>query len=103
MREQRQESEWILSCQRSLRLKRRCTKDLCCHLLALVVDVVTKFSRGCASELLYADDLVLINETIDGLRNKFLTWKEAFESKGLKIKICKSKVMVNGGITGWLV
>ena len=34
------------------------------------------------SELLYADDLVLMIETIDGLRNKFFKWKEAFESKG---------------------
>ena len=32
------------------------------------------------SELLYADDLVLMSETTKGLRDKFLTWKEAFES-----------------------
>ena len=41
-------------------------------LLALVVDVVTVFAReGALSELLYADDLVLMSETIKGLRNKF--------------------------------
>ena len=29
------------------------------------------------SELLYADDLVLMNEMIERFRNKFLKWKEA--------------------------
>ena len=50
------------------------------------------------SELLYVDDLVLMSETIEGLRNKFLKWKEAFESKGLKVNLGKSKVMVSSGI-----
>ena len=37
------------------------------------VDVVTEFVRkGALSELLYANDLVLMTETIEGLRNKFL-------------------------------
>ena len=49
MREQRQGLEWILSCQRSLRLRWRCIKALCCHLLfAVVVNVVIEFVRGCA-------------------------------------------------------
>ena len=39
--------------------------------------------EGALSELLYADDLDLMSETIEGLRNKFLKWKEVFESKGL--------------------
>ena len=56
---------------------------------AVVVDVVTEFaSEGALSELLYADDLILMNERINGLRNKFLKWKEAFESKGLKVNLC---------------
>ena len=57
-------------------------------LLAVVVDVVTDFAReGALSESLYADDLVLMSETIKRLRNKFLKWKEAFESKGLKVNL----------------
>ena len=51
------------------------------------------------SELLYADDIVLMSETIEGLRNKFIKWKEAFESKGLNVNLVKTKVMVSGGIT----
>ena len=69
-------------------------------LLAVVVDVVTEFCReGALSELLYANDLALMGETIKGLRNKFLKWKEAIESKGLKINLRKTKLMVSGGIT----
>ena len=38
-------------------------------LFAAVVNVVTEFSRhGSLSELLYADDLVLMSETIKGSR-----------------------------------
>ena len=51
------------------------------------------------SELLYADDLVMMSETIEGHGNKFLNWKEAFESKGMKVNLGKTKVMVSGGIT----
>ena len=100
MREQRPESERILSCERSLRLKWGCTKDLCCHLFVVVVDVVIEFAReGALSELLHAGDLVLISETIERLRNKFLKWKESFEIKGLKVNLRKTNVMVSGGIT----
>ena len=52
------------------------------------------------SELLYADDLILMSETIEGHRNKFLKWKEAFECKGLKVNHGKTKMIVSsGGIT----
>ena len=61
-----------------------------------MVDVVTEFAREDAlSELLYADDLVLMSETMEGLRNKFLRWKEVFEIKGRKVNIGNTKVMVS--------
>ena len=47
----------------------------------------------------YSDDIVMMSETIKGLRDKFLKWKEAFESKGLKVNLGKTMVMVCGGIT----
>ena len=69
-------------------------------LFAEVLDVVTEFARvGALSELLCADDLVQMSQTIEGPRNKFLEWKAAFESKGLKVDLGKTKVMVSGGIT----
>ena len=37
-----------------------------------------------------------MSETIKGLRNKFIKWKEAFDSKRLKVNLGKTKVMVSG-------
>ena len=81
MREKRQESEWILSYQRSLRSKSH------------------NLSEGAQGKLLYTDDLVQIRQTIDGFRDRFLKWMDAFASKGLKDTIGKTKVMVSGDIT----
>ena len=69
-------------------------------LFAVEVDVVTELTNeGALSEVLYTQDLVLMCAAIEGLRHKFLKWKEAFESKGLKVNIGKTKVMVSSGIT----
>ena len=41
-----------------------------------MVDILTEFPReGALRVLLYADDLDLMSETIEGLGNKFLKWK----------------------------
>ena len=51
---------------------------------AVVVDVVNEITReGVLSEFLYADDLVQMSETIEGLKNKPLKWNKTFESKGM--------------------
>ena len=34
--------------------------------------------------------------SIENLKNKFLKWKEAFESEGLKVNLKKTKVIVSG-------
>ena len=58
-----------------------CSGGRCCHRNCQI---------GCAvSELLYADDVVLMSETIEGLNIRFLEWKEAIESKGLKVDLGK--------------
>ena len=63
----------------------------------IVVDVVSESVRsGSMSDMLYVDDLVLMSETMEGLREKFWKWKEAFESKGLKVNLGKTKVLVSG-------
>ena len=73
-------------------------------LFTVVVDDVTEFARdGALSELLYADDLVVMCETIEGLRNKFLKWKEDFESKSLKVNLEKTMVMDWQHHKGWHV
>ena len=48
------------------------------------------------NELLYADDLVLMSETTEDLKERFWNWKDALESKGLKVNIRKTKLMVSG-------
>ena len=56
-----------------------------------MLDVVTESVRsGSMSEMLHADDLVLTSEMMEGLREKFWKWKEAFESKGLKVNLEKT-------------
>ena len=52
-----------------------CHGSVLSFLFAVVVDIVAEFtSEGALSELLYANDLVLMSENIKGLRNKFLKW-----------------------------
>ena len=50
-------------------------------------------------ELLCTYDLVLMTDAIEGLRNVFKERKKAFESKGFKVNLGKTKVMVSVGIT----
>ena len=42
------------------------------------------------------DDLVLMSESIENLKEKFLKWKEAFESKEMEVNLKKTKIMVSG-------
>ena len=62
-------------------------------LFVTVVDVFSKNAReGLMNEILCADDLVLMSESIENIKEKFLKWKEAFESsKGLKVNLKKTK------------
>ena len=52
-------------------------------LFAIVVDVITENARrGVVDGLLYADDLVIMSEDMEGLKKRFWNWKDALESKG---------------------
>ena len=46
-------------------------------------------------EILYVDDIVLIAESMAELEETFYGWKSALESKGLKVYLMKTKVMVS--------
>ena len=50
------------------------------------------------SELMYAGGFVLIIETIEGLRNNFMKWKETFVNMNLNVDLEITKVMVSGDI-----
>ena len=66
-------------------------------LFAIAVNVISRNAReGLMNEIFYADDLVLMSESMENLKEKFLRWKEAFESKGLKVNLKKTKVMASG-------
>ena len=39
--------------------------------------------RGCPRELLYADDLVIMDESLDGLLNQFPVWKDSSDARRL--------------------
>ena len=44
----------------------------------------------------YADDLVIIAESLEECVRKLLTWKEAMEKKGLRVNAGKTKIMICG-------
>ena len=53
------------------------------------------FRIGCPWELLHADDLVIIAEALDKLLEKFPVWKTNLETKGLRVNVGKTKIMVS--------
>ena len=66
-------------------------------LFAIVVDLITENARrGVVDELLYADDFVLMSETMEDLKERYWNWKNALESKGLEVNTRKTKAMVSG-------
>ena len=66
-------------------------------LFVVVMEVLSQEIReGLPMELLYADDLVLIAESMDGLKEKIMRWKECVEVKGLRVNVGKTKVMISG-------
>ena len=67
-------------------------------LFSIGLDVLSDDGRkGALYELLYADDLVLMAETMEELEAQFIRWKTTFEGKGLKFNLGKAKVMDSSG------
>ena len=63
----------------------------------IVLEALSReFHVGCPWEMLYADDLVIIAETFEGLMIKMAVWKNGLEPKRLKVNIGKNKVMISG-------
>ena len=66
-------------------------------LFIIVLEALSRDSRvGCPWDIFYADDLVITAETPDTLRQRLATWKQNFETKGLRMNMGKTKVMVSG-------
>ena len=66
-------------------------------LFAIVVDNVTdNVRKGLMKKVLHADNLVLMSEMMEGLKERFLKWRSTLKSKGLKVNLEKTKMMVCG-------
>ena len=62
---------------------------------AIAVIVISENAReGLMNEILHANDLVLMSESTEILRG--ILRMEKFKSKGLKVNLMKTQVMVNG-------
>ena len=98
MKVQKQRLKLDLNCQKSFMWRLVYIRDLLSPLLlAIVVDVVKESAReGLMKKILYADDLVHMIETMEGMKKRLLKWKSALESKGVKVNLEKTKVIVCG-------
>ena len=55
------------------------------------------------NNLRYADDITLMAESEEELKNLLMKVKEESEKVGLKLNIQKTKVMASGPITSWQI
>ena len=55
-----------------------------------------EFCFGISWEYLYADDLVIIAESLEECVRRLLTWEETLEEKGLGVNAGKTKIMICG-------
>ena len=66
-------------------------------LFIIVLEALSQeFRSGVPWEVLYADDLVIIAESLEECVRRLLTWKEAMEKKGLRVNAGKTKIMICG-------
>ena len=66
-------------------------------LFIIVLEALSReFRSGVPWEDLYADDLVIIAESLEECVRRLLTWKEAMEKKGLRLNAGKTKIMICG-------
>ena len=63
----------------------------------IVMEAISReFRVALPWELLYADDLAVIAETEEELIKRLNEWKDNVESKGMRVSMNKTKVMING-------
>ena len=66
-------------------------------LFIIVLEALSgEFRAGVPWEDLYADDLVIIADSLEECVRRLLIWKEAMERKGLRVNAGKTKVMICG-------
>ena len=66
-------------------------------LFVIVMEAISReFKVALPWELLYADDLAVIAETEEELIERLREWKENVESKGMRVNMNKTKVLISG-------
>ena len=66
-------------------------------LFMIVLEALSReFRAGVPWEDLYADDLVIIADSLEECVRRLLKWKEAMEKNGLRVSAGKTKVMICG-------
>ena len=66
-------------------------------LFIIVLEALShEFNSGVPWEDLYADDLVIIAESLEKGVRRLLTWKEVMEEKGLRENAGNMKIMICG-------
>jgi len=66
-------------------------------LLVIVMEATSReFRFTLPWELLYGDDLAVIAETEEELIKRLNEWKDNMESKGMRVNMNKTKVMISG-------
>ena len=66
-------------------------------LFIIVLEALSsEFRAGVPWEDLYADDFVIIADSLEECVRKLLIWKEAMEKKGLRVNAGKTKIMICG-------
>ena len=64
-------------------------------LFIIVLEALSReFHTGVPCEDLYADDLVIIAESLEECVGRLLTWKEAMEKEGLRVNAGKTKIII---------
>ena len=53
----------------------------------------TEFKVGCPLELLYADELLLMPETLENVKKRLTIWKDNIKAKGLLVNVNKTKLV----------
>ena len=66
------------------------------HVLVVLEALSREFLAGVPWEDRYADDLVIVADSLEECVRRLLIWKEAMEKKGLRVNAGKTKVMVCG-------
>ena len=65
-------------------------------LFIVVLDVISEeFRCGLPNEMLFADDLAVVTDTEEEMQRSWLGWQIGMESKGLKVNIGKTEVMIS--------